>query len=557
MNFRPKQTYCKLKSDVAQAIRFVLFTLFTTFFLSNLKAQSSIIGGTPSVCQGDSAILTASSGFQTYNWSNGSKIQTTTVKQSGKYFITVTDGRGIPIVDSFVFTVNPLPNSTIVGTPYVCFGRSTSLSVGSNFRAILWSNGQRTNEIFAIATGTYSVTVTDANGCTSASSVDVRDGSQSYNALSDTVKICAGDSAVLDATTAFARSYYWNTTDTTPTIIVRDSGRYNVIVSSGQCVNYDTIHVIVLPAPKVNLGIDTAICKGDTLILRAEKSALYTYKWSDGSSNPTYKATTEGVHSVEVKFGNCRATDSIDIAIFNKDPGKIFDTISCILQFPLKPNLKGVKSYRWSTGSTDSMITISKSSNYQVVMSNTKCVVSWFYNMTFKSVPRFNLGNDTLLCQDLKRAELLLKAGFADGTNYTWQDSSKLPTFQAKTTGKYTVVAKNECGEDRDEINLTIKNCYDIFIPTSFSPNGDALNETFKVYPTQNIRKILRFNIFDRWGNLMFTASNFMQDEAEKNAWDGTYNGKALNPSVFIYFVEMETVDGAILMQKGDVTLMR
>ena len=461
------------------------------------------------------------------------------------------------MVDSFVFTVHPAPSAAIIGTPFICYGRSTGLAVEGNFRSVLWSNGERTKQIFANTVGTFGVTVIDLNGCTAASSIEVRDGSRAYNALPDTVKICAGDSAVLDATTAFAKSYYWNTTDTTPTIVARDSGRYNVIVSSGQCVNYDTIHVIVLPAPKVNLGIDTAICKGDTLILKAEKSPLYTYKWLDGSTNPTQKATNEGIYGVEVKFGNCRATDSIDIAIFNKEPGKIIDTISCILQFPITPPLRGVKSYKWSTGSTDSTLITSKSSNYQVLMSNTKCVVSWFYNLTFKKIPILALGKDTLLCQDLKRAELLLRAGAADDAHYLWQDGSILPTFQAKTTGQYSVKASNECGAQADEINITIKNCYEIFVPTSFSPNNDGVNETFRVYPTQNIRKVLRFNIYNRWGNQMFSAANFMQDDAEKNGWDGTFNGKVLNPNVYVYFVEYETAEGAILVQQGDVTLVR
>lgn len=521
------------------------------------NAQNSLITGNASVCEGDSSSLTAQDGFQTYRWSNGSLVKSINVKTSGKYFITVTDARGVPMVDSFVFTAHPLPHVVITGTPYVCFGRATALGVEGSFRAVQWSNGERTQEIFATTVGLYSVNVIDIHGCGGAASVEVKDGSRTYNALPDTVKICAGDSAVLDATTAFARSYYWNTTDTTAVITVKASARYNVIVSSGECVNYDTIHVIVLPAPMVNLGIDTAICKGDTMTLKAEKSPLYSYKWTDGSTKPQLKVANEGVYGVEVMFGRCRATDSIDFVFFNKEPGKIQDTISCILSFKISPILRGVKTYKWNTGSTDSSITVSKSSHYQVVMSNTKCVVSWFYNLDFKKMPVVHFGPDTLLCQDLKRAEILLKAGVSDGTKYVWQDSSTLPIFQVKTTGKYGVKATNECGEAVDDIDVTIKNCYEIFIPTSFSPNNDGVNESFQVYPTQNIRKILRFNIFDRWGNVMYTAHDFMQDDAAKNAWDGTFNGKALMPNVYAYFVEFETLEGEIVMQKGDVTLLR
>lgn len=559
MNLLPKQFTVTLPFQKVYRPLVCRLSLFICCLciLSRTQAQNTLINGNASVCQGDSATLTAIDGFQTYNWSNGSLTKSINVKNSGKYFITVTDARGVPMVDSFVFTVHLLPNVVITGTPYVCFGRATALGVEGSFRTVQWSNGERTQEIFATTVGVYSVNVIDIHGCGGGASVEVKDGSRAYNALPDTVKICAGDSAVLDATTAFARSYYWNTTDTTAVITVKDSARYNVIVSSGECVNYDTIHVIVLPAPMVNLGIDTAICKGDTMTLKAEKSPLYSYKWTDGSTKPQLKITNEGVYGVEVMFGKCRATDSLDLLHFNREPGKIQDTISCVLSFKISPILRGVKTYKWSTGSTDSSITVSKSSNYQVVMSNTKCVVSWFYNLDFKKMPVVNFGADTLLCQDLKRAEILLKAGVADGTKYVWQDSSTLPIFQVKTSGNYAVKATNECGEAADDINVTIKSCYEIFIPTSFSPNNDGVNETFQVYPTQNIRKVLRFNIFDRWGNVMHSADNFMQDEASKNSWDGTFKGKALMPNVFAYFVEFETLEGEIILQKGDVTLLR
>ena len=559
MNLLPKQFTVTLPFQKVYRPLVCRLSLFICCLciLSRTQAQNTLINGNASVCQGDSATLTAIDGFQTYNWSNGSLTKSINVKNSGKYFITVTDARGVPMVDSFVFTVHLLPNVVITGTPYVCFGRATALGVEGSFRTVQWSNGERTQEIFTTTVGVYSVNVIDIHGCGGGASVEVKDGSRAYNALPDTVKICAGDSAVLDATTAFARSYYWNTTDTTAVITVKDSARYNVIVSSGECVNYDTIHVIVLPAPMVNLGIDTAICKGDTMTLKAEKSPLYSYKWTDGSTKPQLKITNEGVYGVEVMFGKCRATDSLDLLHFNREPGKIQDTISCVLSFKISPILRGVKTYKWSTGSTDSSITVSKSSNYQVVMSNTKCVVSWFYNLDFKKMPVVNFGADTLLCQDLKRAEILLKAGVADGTKYVWQDSSTLPIFQVKTSGNYAVKATNECGEAADDINVTIKSCYEIFIPTSFSPNNDGVNETFQVYPTQNIRKVLRFNIFDRWGNVMHSADNFMQDEASKNSWDGTFKGKALMPNVFAYFVEFETLEGEIILQKGDVTLLR
>jgi gliding motility-associated-like protein len=535
----------------------IFFTLFFLSFYGEMHAQSGFITGSRDICQGDTATLTVNGNFTTYVWSNGAITPSIRVSASGIYKVTATDSRAIATLDSIIVTVHALPNPVIEGTPFVCFGRSTTLVVRGTFRSIQWSSGERVNDITVYATRDYSVDVVDTFGCRGSARVMVRDGSQAYNSLPDTVKICAGDSLTLDATTPFAKSYYWNTDDTTATLTVRDSGRYNVIVSTGQCVNYDTIRVFVLPPPRVNLGADTSFCKGDTLILRAETSPLYSYKWNDGSTNPTLKVFKEGIYGVEVMFGQCRASDSTDIFFYNKEAGKIVEAISCTPQFLIEPNLRHTKTYKWSTGSNNASIIVSKSSSYQVIMSNGKCAVSWFYNLQFKKKPIVNLGKDTLICQDIKKGSLLLKGGEQGVANYIWQDSSNNPTFEVKGSGTYSVYAENECGNAQDDITVFMQNCYEIYVPTAFSPNNDGQNETLQVFPTANIKKILRFDIYDRWGNMVYNATNFMQDEAQKFAWDGRFKGKPLQPNVFVYMLEYETTDGHKLVQKGDVTLVK
>ena len=299
-----------------KVLRYTLIVLLCVPFLSTtLNAQVVLINGPSSICQGDSATFTATTGYSSYRWSTGATTPSIRVGAGGTYSVTVTDAQNMTIADSKILTINTLPSPIISGVPYVCNGRSTSLVVDNSYRAVFWSTGERTETIMVTNPITYSVTVTDFNSCVGSANITVLDGSRSYNALLDTVKICEGDSAVLDASTSFAISYYWNTDDTTATLIARDSGRYNVIISTGQCVNYDTVHVLILSPPIVNLGVDTAICKGDTVTLKAEESPLYTYRWSDGSSKPTFDVREEGIYNVEVSFGNCRASDTIDIAI--------------------------------------------------------------------------------------------------------------------------------------------------------------------------------------------------------------------------------------------------
>jgi gliding motility-associated-like protein len=564
MNLQPKHIYLSAQFRFLEPflLKRILRRLLTPlsilgFFMPHISAQTVLINGANAICQGDSTTLTATGGYSSYLWSTGATTQSIKVGSANTYSITVTDTQSSTFTDSKILTVNSLPNPFISGVPYVCNGRSTSLVVEGDYRAVQWSTGERTNTIMANSPAVFSVTVTDSNFCVGSANITVRDGSKPYNALPDTIKICQGDSSLLDATTTAAISYYWNTDDTTATLWVSDSGRYNVIVSTGQCVSYDTVRVLLLSPPMVNLGVDTAICKADTLILRAEKSPLYTYKWSDGSTQPTLEVKNENIYSVEVTFGNCRASDTIDIAIFDKKQGLVLDTVVCTPQYTIRGKLRGGTIYKWNVGSTDSTLVVSKSGVYNLLANNRKCFVNQNFNIRFKKIPVVELGKDSIVCTELSNKSVLLIGGTKDESNYIWQDNTTMNTLQAKISGIYTVVANNECGEASDAVKIDFKTCYDIFIPSVFSPNEDGVNEKFQLFPSENVAKFNQFSIFDRWGNIVFTAADFNQNDVEKYTWDGRFNGKLLPPDVFVYFVEFTTTDGKILMKKGDVTLMR
>jgi gliding motility-associated-like protein len=564
MNLQPKHIHLAIQLRFSEQflLKRILWRLLTPlsilgFFMPYLSAQTVLINGVNAICQGDSTTLTAVEGYSSYRWSTGATTQSIRVGSGNTFSITVTDAQNRTFNDSKTLTVNSLPNPFISGVPYVCNGRSTSLVVEGDYRAVQWSTGERTSTIMANSPATFTATVTDYNACVGNASITVRDGSKPYNTLPDTIKLCQGDSSLLDATTTSAISYYWNTDDTTATLWVSDSGRYNVIVSTGQCVSYDTVRVLLLPPPIVNLGADTAICRGDTIILKAEKSPLYTYRWSDGSTQTTLAVKDENIYSVEVAFGNCRASDTVDVAIFDKNQGLVLDTVVCTPQYTIRGKLRGGTIYKWNVGSTDSSLVVSKSGVYNLLANNRKCFVNQNFNIRFKKIPIIELGKDSIVCAELSNKSVLLIGGVKDESKYIWQDNSTMNTLQAKTSGVYTVVAQNECGEASDAVKIDFKTCYDIFIPSVFSPNDDGVNEKFQLFPSENVAKFNQFSIFDRWGNVVFTASDFNQNEVEKYTWDGRFNGKMLTPDVFVYFVEFTTTDGKILMKKGDVTLMR
>ena len=550
-----------MKSYILKAAycRFLVIPFILISFLHplSISAQILTISGDNGFCPSGSARLIAADSFRSYRWSTGDTTRAITVSLSGSYRVITTDSTGrMDTLSKFIAAFqNPQP--TFGGTPYICPKRSTSVFVEQNCRKYQWSNGDTTASLNTNFIGTFSVTITDLNGCVGSGSVTITDGSPAALPLPDSLKLCEGDSAVLNATANNALSYYWNTDDTTATLTVRTTGMYNVIVSNGQCVSYDTTHVLVLPRPMFNLGRDTIICSKDTILLRGPASPLYTFLWQDSSRQQTYSAVKTGLYSLTVTFGKCRSTDTALITIFNERQGITTDTVSCDTVFNIVPNILGAKSYQWANGTKDTLLKVSKSDVYQVIASNGKCYLDRRYNVVFKKKTPINLGRDTVLCRDLGQNELFLSAEIPNTKVYFWNDTKREPTRFVKESGVYWVHAVNECGSVKDSINIVFHNCYEQFVPNAFSPNGDGANDVLQIYPSFDVAKINKFDIFDRWGNRVFSARDFNPDAAASYAWNGSFGGRIMSPDVFVYYLEIETKTKEVLTQKGDITLIR
>jgi gliding motility-associated-like protein len=118
-----------------------------------------------------------------------------------------------------------------------------------------------------------------------------------------------------------------------------------------------------------------------------------------------------------------------------------------------------------------------------------------------------------------------------------------------------TVIDTNGC-EASASIRLTVFRPKHIFVPNVFSPNGDDINDLFKVQGN-TIETVLSLRIFDRWGGLVYEEYNL--DPASDQGWDGTFNGKQLNPGVYVYRAELQHDDERRTTDfiRGDITLVR
>ncbi len=171
-------------------------------------------------------------------------------------------------------------------------------------------------------------------------------------------------------------------------------------------------------------------------------------------------------------------------------------------------------------------------------------------NLLTIPTPTVNLGLDTLLCFGM----VLNLDATCQYATYLWQDNSKNSTFYVKKEGVYWVrlMIDSTCTAS-DTIVVTYKDCSipDIFIPNAFTPDGDGLNDVFKIETALQFTKF-KLYIYNRWGDLVF------ESEDKNFGWDGTYSHKPAPNAVYVYLVTGTVKYSNVTFKRtGSVTLVR
>jgi len=143
--------------------------------------------------------------------------------------------------------------------------------------------------------------------------------------------------------------------------------------------------------------------------------------------------------------------------------------------------------------------------------------------------------------------------------NGTSIQSQLNPTAKPLKTTEYTVTIVSTDGcQATDRVLIRVDNRPYIYIPNAFSPwNEDGENDVFLIFANgAQIDKVDIFQIFDRWGEMVFSDQNFQPNDPA-HGWNGRHKDKLLVPAVFVYYAEIRLIDGRVLLYKGDVTLVR
>ncbi|OUJ69901.1 hypothetical protein BXP70_25900 [Hymenobacter crusticola] len=271
----------------------------TTSHQVSVLTPAMRIQGDSLLCPGSALRLTAVGTAATvYRWSTGETTPSILVNAPGRYRVTAQYGAGCSLTQEVVVRN---PTLQLQGSPWLC-GNDTQLeAVAPGAITYRWSTGATTATLAATQAGTYSVVATFANGCTRTAAVQVR--APVVTIQGDSV-LCGGQPLLLTAQSNLAATYRWNTGATGATIRVQQPGTYTLTAfyATG-CQRSTTWRVVTAPVlPAFRAGTDTTVCEGTTLQLRAPLlQAPVSYRWSDGSTEPTLRVQQAGTYSVVVQ----------------------------------------------------------------------------------------------------------------------------------------------------------------------------------------------------------------------------------------------------------------
>lgn len=392
----------------------------------------------------------------TYLWGDNSTNETLTVTSSGTYYVTVSDGNGCTAVASIDITVNanPTPVISANGPTTFCDGGSVTLDAG-NYNGYLWSDNSTSETLEVSTSGTYTVTVTDGNGCTGTASQDVVVNPNPTPVIASEYPINQCETSnVLYVTQTFATYLWSDDIHTTYNYIDAQKGTYSVTVTDGNgCSGSSSFFLPGGPFPIIVLTSNNDqyfphICEGTSYTIQVEDQIYLTgfasYIWNTGATTEQLTISTAGVYNVTVTDTNgCTGVRSLNITSSNISPviTPLGPTTFCQGGYVRLDAGGGYSSYSWSNGETSEAPFFATSGTYTVtVTDNYGCTGSASEVVTVNPNPTPSITGGPSFC-----GSGVIDAGVY--SSYVWGDNSTNETLNVSSTNTYyvTVTDGNGC----------------------------------------------------------------------------------------------------------------
>lgn len=529
-----------------------------------------------------------------------SQVQTPSVGSGGWYRLTLVSPNHCAFTDSlFIVQDTALPDLSAQTDTITCYQPVVDLSASSQTVSSrmewLRPDGSTTsgNQIKAAAGGRYKVTVTGPNYCTRSQDVDVPvDTTAPMLGVSNGTITCDRPDTRLDATSNSANDqFFWTgpggytSNQSNPTVSVPGSYLLRVTGSNG-C---QSVAQLVVSADTAKPSI---VATGDSINCTQREAALNVsgdisgkdISWYDPtglpmSGNALLKVKSGGIYRVSVRnpLNGCVSVRDVHVV---EDTGIIRD----ILMQTYSPKcgeergsalivdlVGGHGGYRYSIDNGQSYNTSPSFSNlppglYQLrVVDQAGCEFTKPFEIIKLPEVETDIAPEISLELGESRQLLLnINLQLSQIQSIDWQPRTGLSCYDCQapeanpletTDYRVRVVDENGC-ESISFIRVAVRTP-DLWVPNVFSPNGDVINDQVWVHgPDRDVFVVRKFLIFDRWGNQVFSNSDFKPNDPTQG-WDGSFKGERCLPGVYVYWLEAQSLNGRTVQLEGDITLIR
>lgn len=523
----------------------------------------------------------------TYFWNDGDTSQNRTFVTAGTYAVTVSDNNSCTFSISTTIT-EPTSLSVIeTHTNVPCSGTNTGtidlvVNGGATPYSFLWSDGNTNQNRMNIAAGNYAVTVSDNNQCTVALTIPITSASGLTVSESSADVSCyaATDgnitTTVTGGTTPY--SFLWNDGDTSQNKTNITAGTYTLSVTDDSGCVVTAIAIITEPTLLQISEVHTSpLCKGEAnasiQITTTGGNVPYTYFWNDAATTADRATIPAGTYVVTVTDNNqCTVSSTISIT----EPAGI-----ALATQPVNPTcvtnpadgsitlqVSGGTlpySFNWSNGSAWQNLSNIPPGTYTVTVtdanqcsSNATVVLTYRFDFSVQASAPVNIayGDSAVLSYTLTGVVTDSTSAYSN----IWSPSFGLsctdcssPGASPSVTTVYQIQIQNYAGcTASDNVTVTVSADYTIFTPNAFTPNNDGNNDVFTIYGKLNTVAYLDIQIFNRWGEKVFSSND------HHFSWDGKYKGVLQNPGVYVWLLKLTYLDGhREELRKGTVSLIK
>jgi hypothetical protein len=570
---------------------------FTSFIELSVPLPPLDLGPDLELCGSSVITLDAGGPYDSYRWQDGTDDQTFTAFSEGKYWVTVQSGCAPPLSDTIDIIFNEFATFDLGPDLSICTGDSIVLAA-SGFDQYSWSPVEElgctnceTVTAFPIEDVTYYATGQNGN-CIFTDSVRITIETIALTLTADTLTCNAPTGQISVTTNVPDLNYFWSGPEgfmaDTPVASVTLPGEYTLEVTNtiGGCGAIETIVVAEdtqSPIANIDTLTATVFCDETSVTLDATTSSQgneFSYMWSpfisiaNGGNTLNPQVSQAGIYFLTVtnEQNGCTATAEVDVTA--EDTPQItaltIDEAGCngeaFGRIQILDVAGGVPEYSFSlndrpfTQSTFFGNLVAGNYTLQVVDVN-DCQSEIIVEITQPEPIFVTLAGETLVeLNEIVDISASVSPSDAVLSNIFWQSEELGNELMAstlideETLFTITVIDTAGCIASDD---LIVRPARRIYFPNAFNPNssiGDNL--VFTGFGDEDVAIIRSLKIFDRWGGQVFDGINLLPNDTSVG-WDGTARGKAVNQGVYLYFADVEFIDGEKKKLKGDVMLVR